>query len=27
MALKGIDVEHMSLEDIVRSALRAMVMQ
>ena len=26
-ALKGIDVEHMSLEDIVRSALRAMVMQ
>lgn len=26
-ALKGIDVERMSLEDIVRSALRAMVMQ
>lgn len=27
VALKGIDVEHMSLEDIIRSALRAMVMQ
>lgn len=27
IALKGIDVERMSLEDIVRSALRAMVMQ
>ena len=26
-ALKGVDVEHMSLEDIVRYALRAMVMQ
>lgn len=27
VALKGIDVERMTLEDIVRSALRAMVMQ
>lgn len=27
MALKGIDVEQLSLEEIVRSALRAMVMQ
>jgi len=27
VALKGVDVEHMSLEDIVRHALRAMVMQ
>lgn len=26
-ALKGLDVEHMSVEDIVRSGLRAMVMQ
>lgn len=26
-ALKGIDIERMSLEDIIRSALRAMVMQ
>lgn len=27
LALKGVDVEHLSLEEIVRSALRAMVMQ